>query len=85
MSREVTLYGDDGSWETVRVRHQLETLGVSYRYVPVRDASSRERARGERTTPTVQVSDGSRTRTLGAPNETALDVMLRRLGVLGRG
>ena len=83
MRQQVTLYGEDASFETDRIRHHLDDLGVPYQFVPVggadRDAAL---GRGERATPTVQLSNGARSRILGAPNETALDVMLRRLGLL---
>ena len=83
MRSEVTLYGDGSSWETERIRHHLDVLGVTYQFVAL--SSEREDsalARGERAMPTVHVSDGRRTRLLGAPNETAIDVMLQRFGLL---
>ena len=83
MRSEVTLYGDGSSWETERIRHHLDLRGVPYSFVPfLSDEDERALARGERSTPRVHVSNGRKTRLLGAPNETALDVVLRSYGLL---
>jgi hypothetical protein len=86
VKQQVTLYGEATSWETERIRQHLDTLGISYRFVSVA-GSERESAlrRGERSSPTVHLANGPRSRTLGAPNETALELMLRRLGLLRPG
>jgi hypothetical protein len=80
---EVTLYGDGSSWETERLRHHLDLLGIPYSFVPqLTEEDERAVARGERATPRVHVSNGRKTRLLGAPNETALDGVLRSYGLL---
>ena len=80
---EVTLYGEDSAWDTKRLRSHLDTLGVPYRFVAVRTEDAEQAlARGERAAPTVEMKSGRTERRLGAPNETALDEALKRLGLL---
>jgi hypothetical protein len=81
MAVEVTLFGEEPSAETVRLRRALELLGVRYRFVRTGSEEARGASSEERTRPAVEVKNGSASRTLGAPNETALAVVLRRLGV----
>ncbi len=87
MDSAIIVYGTDVCEDTIRTRHHLDELGISYRYVnlerdPAADRMVKDLHSGRRLTPTVVITSGSQSRTLTEPENAELDADLERLRLL---